>query len=71
MKRLVIPVAILIFVAVIVVVAIFCSEDIATSAPGETVTSSCVDCHSDIELLEQVADVVEEEEEPAESEGEG
>lgn len=71
MRRLVIPVAILIFIAAIVVVAIFCSEDVATSAPGEAVTSSCEDCHSDIELLEQVAEVVEEEEEPAESEGEG
>lgn len=71
MKRLVIPVAILLFLAVVVVVAIFCSEDVATSAPGEAVTSSCIDCHSDIELLEEVAVVVEEEEEPAESEGEG
>lgn len=71
MKRLVVPVAILLFLAVVVVVAIFCSEDVATSAPGEAATSSCIDCHSDVELLEQVADVVEEEEEPEESEGEG
>jgi hypothetical protein len=70
-RRLVIPVAILIFIAAIVVVAIVCSEDVATSAPGEAATSSCTDCHSDIELLEQVAEVVEEEEEPEESEGEG
>ena len=71
MKRLVVPVAILLFLAVVVVVAIFCSEDVATSAPGEAATSSCIDCHSDVELLEQVADVVEEEAEPEESEGEG
>lgn len=71
MKRLVIPSAILVFIAAIVIVAIFCSEEVATSAPGEATTSSCIDCHSDIELLEEVAWVVEEEEEAEEPEGEG
>jgi len=70
-KRLVVPIGVLLFLAVVIIVAIFCSEDVATSAPGEAATSSCIDCHSDIELLEQMATVVEEEEEPAESEGEG
>ena len=72
MKRFAIPGAVVLFIVVVVLVAVFCSEDVASSAPGGATISACVDCHTDIELLEEVAEVPEEtEEEPEESSGEG
>jgi hypothetical protein len=68
-KKFAIPGVVVLFIVVVVLVAVFCSEEVASSAPGEAAISACVDCHTDIELLEQVAEVVEEE--PVESEGEG
>ncbi len=71
MKKFLVPLVIVVFVIAVVLVAILCTEEVHTSSPAAVVTSSCVDCHSDIELLETVADVPEEEGEPEESSGEG
>ena len=59
MKKLLVPLVIVAFVIAVVLVAILCTEEVHTSSPGKVVASSCVDCHSDIELLETVADVPE------------
>ncbi|MFW6126542.1 MAG: hypothetical protein ACOC58_05495 [Chloroflexota bacterium] len=71
MKKFLVPLVIVVFVAAVVVVALVCTEEVHTSTPPEVVTSSCVDCHSDIELLETVAEVPVEVEEPEEPSGEG
>ena len=71
MKKFLLPLVIVVFVAAVVVVALVFTDEVHTSTPAEVVTSSCVDCHSDIELLETVADIPEEVEEPEESSGEG
>jgi hypothetical protein len=70
MKKFLVPLVIVVFVIAVVLVAILCTEEVHTSSPPQVVASSCVDCHSDIELLEAVADVPQEVEEP-ESSGEG
>lgn len=71
MKRLAISAVVGLFIVAIVLVAVLFTEDIASPSPGETVASACVDCHTDIELLEAVAEVPEDVEEPEEPAGEG
>jgi hypothetical protein len=71
MKRLAISAGVGIFIVAVVLVAILFTEDVASPSPGEPVASACVDCHTDIELLEAIADVPEDVEEPEEPAGEG
>ncbi|MGB2584435.1 MAG: hypothetical protein WBC89_09845 [Dehalococcoidia bacterium] len=68
MKRLFLLAAGLLFL--ILLSASGCTEDTVSPIPGAEVSSSCVTCHTDKELLQQLA--VEEEEEGSEqTTGEG
>jgi len=70
MKRLVL--AIIILIVLVTTAAIGCAEKEPTVTPeeGEAVVSSCVSCHSDKDLLKEVASPEEEEVSEATS-GEG
>lgn len=68
MKRLAFLIAVGLFL--IALAAVGCSKDVVSPTPGEEVASSCVTCHTDKELLEQLA-VAEEEEVSEETTGEG
>ena len=47
-----------------------CTQDLVSPVPGAQIASSCVTCHSDKELLQELA-VEEEEPESGETTGEG
>ena len=59
------------FLLLIALLAVGCGKASVTPPPGEEAVSSCVKCHSDKELLKEVATVPEVEEEPEEASGEG
>ena len=69
MNRLMLPIVVILFL--IAIAAVGCDGDATTPPVSKELVSSCVACHSDIELLEETAAPQPEEEEPEEASGEG
>ena len=69
MNKLVLPIVVILFL--VAIAAVGCDGDATTPPTGEELVSSCVTCHSNIELLEETAAPQPEEEEPEEASGEG
>ncbi|MDY6892281.1 MAG: hypothetical protein SVO26_00995 [Chloroflexota bacterium] len=69
MKRLTVPIIAILFL--VAITAASCDGDATIPPTGEELVSSCIDCHSDIEVLAIMAEPQQEQEEPEEASGEG